>query len=300
MKSRLHRWLPSALPFLLAACASTNEPAGPPLLPPPPVVASAPAAPRAAQAPSPTASRASEAQLTVAQRREIFEAAWSRLAELHFDPALGGVDWKAVHEKTAPKVDGCKDDDALLEVLNDMCAALGHSHVAVMPPEGAEERDIEKSLAALPATEDREEKRASAEAELFGDTGIRASAIEDGIVVVSVAAGSPAEKAGIRVGDAIEAIGDLSSQRLLSLAKGHHVDPTGRGVIPYVVQARLTGNVGTRAKLTVSRAGEKRELEVERVAPDVPPVRFGTLGAMHADFEKRTLPGGVLYVRFSP
>src|SRR5262245_41556210 len=81
------------------------------------------------------ATAAKKPSLSQSQRREVFEAAWARIPELHYDPALGGVDWKAVHDATAPKVDACTSDAELVTVLNDMLGALGHSHVGVFPPD---------------------------------------------------------------------------------------------------------------------------------------------------------------------
>ena len=86
--------------------------------------------------------------LTSGQKTEIFDAAWTTIAERHYDPTLGGVDWKQVHTQVAPRVDAATNDAEFLAAMRGMTTALGQSHINVMPPDEEVEREAKQDATA--------------------------------------------------------------------------------------------------------------------------------------------------------
>ena len=108
----------------------------------------------------------------------VFERAWSLVADRHYDPKLGGMDWKAAGEKFGAQAAAAKDEAALYAVLNAMLDPLDDSHTHAVAPTQAQER--------------RTQQRAR--------TGFGMTRLEGRWVVNEVLPGSPAAEAGVQVG----------------------------------------------------------------------------------------------------
>lgn len=255
----------------------------------------------------------SRPSLSVEQRREIFEDAWKRIGEKHYDPAMGGVDWSAVKLRYAPKVDAAGSEGELVTVLNEMVGELKHSHVGVMPPDhrgrakrasvatknsGAPEKSEGPGAAAPGAN--APEKPPITEERKPGIAGLRAAYVDGMVLVTSVAEGGPAARAGVRPGDAIVAIdGDPVSALLEELHR--QPDTHVAGVVPYAINGALGGRAGSKVTLKLQAPdGSSRDASLERSAPEIAPLELGALGSMEAEFESRILDGNILYVRFTP
>lgn len=110
--------------------------------------------------------------------RAVFARVWQLVADLHYDPRLGGVDWRAAPETYGPRALAAADDRALYRVLNAMLEPLGDSHTQALTPQQAEDRRT-RTLAR---------------------TGFNLVRVEGSWVVSEVLPGTPAERAGIRAG----------------------------------------------------------------------------------------------------
>lgn len=108
----------------------------------------------------------------------VFERAWSLVADRHYDPKLGGMDWKAAGEKFGAQAAAAKDEAALYAVLNAMLDPLDDSHTHAVAPTQARER--------------RTQQRAR--------TGFGMTRLEGRWVVNEVLPGSPAAEAGVQIG----------------------------------------------------------------------------------------------------
>jgi carboxyl-terminal processing protease len=219
--------------------------------------------------------------LSAEAKEELLDATWTTVAEKHFDPTLGGVDWAAAREKARPAVAAARDSEELARALNAMTDALGHSHVGVMAPDDGGEDDEERPSGP-------------------GWIGVDAALVEGRVLVVRVREGSPAAAAGIRPGDALLSIDGAPVSVAERRARARNDERT-EAYVPYVVERDLAGPVGSVAHLRLESAdGALREVGVERVRPPYDAVVFGDLGALAADFESRRLDDGALYVRFRP
>jgi carboxyl-terminal processing protease len=67
----------------------------------------------------------------------VFDAMWRTVDEWYFDPAMGGIDWKAVCREWRPKAARAETPAALyLEVLIPVLDQFQTSHVDLRPPDG--------------------------------------------------------------------------------------------------------------------------------------------------------------------
>jgi hypothetical protein len=67
----------------------------------------------------------------------VFDTMWKTVDELYFDPAMGGIDWKAVRREWRPKAAQAETAAALyFDVLFPVLDQLQSSHVDLRPPGG--------------------------------------------------------------------------------------------------------------------------------------------------------------------
>jgi carboxyl-terminal processing protease len=113
-----------------------------------------------------------------AQNLVVFERIWQLVADHHYDPKLGGVDWRAAGEKFGAEAVAAPDDVALYRVCNAMLELLNDSHTHALTPARAAER--------------RTRVRAR--------TGFSMTRLENRWVVSEVLPDSPAAVAGVKPG----------------------------------------------------------------------------------------------------
>jgi carboxyl-terminal processing protease len=217
--------------------------------------------------------------LTLAERREVFDAAWKEIREKHFDPKMNGVDWDAVHARTAPKVDAAHDDEEFTDVMAEMILTLGQSHIGIAPPQA----DVETS-----------------KSDAQGTVGLHAGFVEGKLVVTRVEPGSPADLAHVAPGTEILTVGGKPVSKILEDLP-RTLGERWQGVVPYVVDDAIRGPVGEKLRIGIAAPdGAPREIDLVRVEPRIPAFRFGYLGTIPVEFESRMLPGEIVYVRFTP
>jgi carboxyl-terminal processing protease len=146
-------------------------------------VAQSPTIPAAA--PSKTGAKAP----AKSQRQVIFDKVWTTVRDRHYDPTLGGLDWIAVKRKYLPLALRAGNDGAFYATLNQMLGELKQSHLGAIPPQ-----EITPADGGAGGSDEREGSG--------GETGITALLVGGKALITRVAEGSPAEKAGIRPGEA--------------------------------------------------------------------------------------------------
>ncbi len=147
------------------------------------------------------------------EKIEVFHQAWGYLRDQFFDPKFNGVDWNAVKAEYEPQIAGASTTDEMRRLLNMMVGELNSSHSGAGGGGGG----------AGPAT---------------GRLGVRfdrAACENSGNLKISeVIALGPANVAGIKAGDTIEAV------------DGVKLDGHGN------LDALLDHTIGKRVLLTVS------------------------------------------------
>jgi tricorn protease len=63
--------------------------------------------------------------------RQIYQESWRMLRDYFYDPAMHGVDWKAIRAKYEPLVDRVADRSDLSEILHEMSGELSALHIYV-------------------------------------------------------------------------------------------------------------------------------------------------------------------------
>jgi C-terminal peptidase prc len=246
---------------LLAACSRLPSPAAfAPTAPPAP---SATAAPQATLAPPtatlvpptvtpapPTATPAPPtatavpldptptlAPVAAEERAEIFEQVWNIVRDSYVYEDYGGVDWEAAREEFSPRVEAAATPEEFYGVMRELIDRLGDEHSRFESPQ---------EVAAQQAEYEGDAR--------YGGIGAKIRDVEDGGLVVSLAPGGPAERAGIQQRDVIIAVNGIP-----------FIDTAAHG--PDGPIGVVRGEPGTTVRLTVRTAGQPpREVEVMREA----------------------------------
>ncbi|MBI5767698.1 MAG: peptidase S41 [Verrucomicrobia bacterium] len=118
-------------------------------------------------------------QVDLATRNlRVFSAAWSLVADAHFDPKVQGVDWPAAAKKFGPEAAAATDKKSLYAAINRMLDLLNDSHTRALAPEQASERHTQ----------------------VRARTGFNMTRLDGRWAVAEVVPGSPAEAAGVKRG----------------------------------------------------------------------------------------------------
>jgi carboxyl-terminal processing protease len=197
---------------------------------------------------------------------ETFDKAWSLIYESHFDPEFNGVDWEALRDELRPQVEQIESEKQLRAIIRDMLSRLNQSHFALLPRDTVDGEEA-------PAEENSDESDSG-----VGVVGFDFRLIDEQLLVTDIDEGGAAERAGIRPGWALTAIGDREIRELLERIQG--MDRLeGLNVIAHaMVTERLTGAIGSEVKLTFQDTqDESSELTLERDAPPGESIQFGNL-----------------------
>lgn len=244
-----------------------------------------------------------------------FDRAWELIRDTHFDPELNGVDWDAVRAELRPKAAAAQDIHEIRALLGDMLGRLGQSHFAVIPAEiespaadgPGEGSDDGADHGADDGADDGAGGQADADPGIdVGDgiPGFDVRLIDGSLVVVSVRAGSPAERAGVRPGWALLGVRDRSVTDMLDTLAASVTDAATAGfhAWQYASEA-VKGRPGSTAPMAFDTPAGERTVEIERIRPPGEPVKFGNLPPMQTEFASRWIdtPGDVRigYIHFN-
>ncbi|MBI2512464.1 MAG: hypothetical protein HYV96_10810 [Opitutae bacterium] len=216
-------------------------------------------------------------------RRETFDVVWSTVNEAYFDPKFGGVDWRAVREKYAARLDAVADKPALRALLQQMLGELHRSHFAIMP------RD-----AAVFAPEERVR---------IGTIGAEVAWVDDAVVFTRLKVGRAAAAAGVPPGAAVRAIDDRELGKILLLLQndaGFDRLRAGQHLAAWV-KSKFAAPVGTKLRLAIEPVGaETRTVEIESAPHEgVWSEPVGSFPSFPLEVETRREPEGVTYLRFN-
>jgi C-terminal processing protease CtpA/Prc len=151
-------------------------------------------------------------------RIDAAERVWQLVAERFYDPRLNGVDWPAVRERTLARAAAAESDAQFYRELKAMVAELRDSHTEVLSPREAV--DARRFVAAR--------------------AGITLTLIDGQVVVLEVEPETPADEAGVRPGDIVLGINEISLdarfvRNALSDPSTERLDPAagdGPGALP--------------------------------------------------------------------
>ncbi|MFN7975638.1 MAG: S41 family peptidase [Acidobacteriota bacterium] len=147
-----------------------------------------------------------------------FDAVWSIINDVYYDPSFGGVDWTAAGDRYRTRVAGLAavGGREFVEIVTQMIAELRSTHYRLVP------RDRVKS------GESRDTQP--------GRIGLELRWIEESAVVWALLPGTPAEGSPLRPGFVVTAINgrdDGALHERHAPAIGHEVNPLRKRIVPY-------------------------------------------------------------------
>ena len=250
-------------------------------------------------------------------RQQTFELVWQTVNRTFQDPKFNGVDWKAVHDRYAPRVAATTTDAELYPLLQMMVNELHQSHFWVIAPEAIPKLrpkpksthpgDLEEE-----AADDAEEPEAETALDLIKEQladrlstgiGLDLRIVDDTVLISRVDPGSPAARARLRPGFVIKSVDGMSMrQALAELEMNPILRDIIRPEIPFVLAAKyINGNATDTIELTYTDALNitrhmriaREKLKGEMSEP------VGNLPSFYTDFEAKRLAGGLGYIRFN-
>ncbi|NWF81372.1 MAG: PDZ domain-containing protein [Chloroflexi bacterium] len=213
---------PTGTPIAVVAATTAIPPA-------PPATAAAPAPTRAPGRPAPLSvvveTLPTATPIGAALRRQVFNEVWNTINEKYLYPDFGGVDWAAVRDEFAPRIETAPSDEAFFTLLSEMVGRLRDDHSRFLPPSAAQREDL---------------RTTGREAQV--GIGVIGLPLSDGLLIQHVFPASPAERAGLRARDRIVAIDGA-----------------------FYADGDIQGPVGSQVRLTVVRPGaQSRDIVITR------------------------------------
>lgn len=209
--------------------------------------------------------------LDARQRMRIFDKVWKTIDRWYYDPAFGGVDWKAVGEDFRPRALAAPGDDAFYALISEMVARLNDSHTYYEPP-------VKDSMLARAGGRGR---------------GFEVAEIEGRFVVTSVDPALAALQSGIRPGLALRAIDGQAVEERVREADA---------LIRRSVGLSSEKTLAFARRLLILRAPAEQPMALAFVDPMGNPVEARIEKALASSTEpvaSRRLASGLGYVRWT-
>ena len=232
-----------------------------------------------------------------------------------YDPKFNGVDWKAVHDRYAPRIALVTSDRELYGLLQLMVNELHQSHFWIIPPEAipkllpkhdegsdqenADESDSEEREPETPL--DRIKQKLTER--LSTGIGIDLRVVDGSVLISRVEPGSAAARAGLRPGFAIRSVdGKPLSEVIAQIEKDPIFHDIIKPEIPLVLVANyINGDLRNSVLLTYSDARNlPRRVRItrEKLKGEMSPP-IGNLPPIYTEFEAKHLAGNIGYIRFN-
>jgi len=249
------------------------------------------------------------------KRRKSFEIVWQTVDKSFYDPKFNGVDWKAVHDRYAPRIALVTSDRELYGLLQLMVNELHQSHFWIIPPEAipkllpkhdegsdqenADESDSEEREPETPL--DRIKQKLTER--LSTGIGIDLRVVDGSVLISRVEPGSAAARAGLRPGFAIRSVdGKPLSEVIAQIEKDPIFHDIIKPEIPLVLVANyINGDLRNSVLLTYSDARNlPRRVRItrEKLKGEMSPP-IGNLPPIYTEFEAKHLAGNIGYIRFN-
>lgn len=259
------------------------------------VLALAAALPTTAFADTPAAAAGARTDaVTDIRAKETFAIVWERLQRSGFDGQYDGVDWNRLKAEHQADIEGAQDLKSLRREIGELIAAIGVSHLSLVPAESLPESG----------------KTAASD----GTVGLRLALVDDALLVAMVEPGSPAAAAGIRPGWRVDRIDGMQTAKAIG-ALAEQLAGASRRRAELLFQHRVNGVIGEtepgrrialRLRDTAGRAhirtlaAAKKEGASVRLLPGMPPMTLRYLSrrepladggcALHVAFDLWAMP----------
>jgi carboxyl-terminal processing protease len=173
----------------------------------------------------------------------VFEEVWQTVNKSFFDPKFNGVDWAALKTTYAPQIQKAKTQAEATDLINQMLGELKVSHTRYYTPD-------DPAYYQLLGIFDRDESVRKKRKPFFPKDkveytgiGIFTKELDKQTFISGVLDGSPAEKAGLKVGDRISSVDGKPFQPVQSFK--------GKENKSVVVEVQRTSDVGSLRQIKV-------------------------------------------------
>jgi carboxyl-terminal processing protease len=235
----------------------------------------------AAALPQPVFAQAAQAADPAGPAMESFVQVWTAIRDTHWQERPGGLDWQAIRTEFEPRIAAAQNRTEVRSVLSEMLARLGQSHFGIIPA------TVYSDLGSGRGGEQT--------------TGIDVRLLGNDVVVTEVAAGSPAEAAGVKPGWVLVRVGGRDMGDLIERFKAA---AASRGlklglVLASSLQEWLSGPEGATIPATFLDGNDAAvELQLPTAPPRGTPIQFGNLPTIRVWYEDRRY-GDTTYIRFN-
>ncbi|HEY2156178.1 MAG TPA: S41 family peptidase [Isosphaeraceae bacterium] len=209
---------------------------------------------------------------------ESFEVVWKTIRDTHFDPKLGGLDWKAVHDELKPRVEKAATMAEARAAMTEMLGRLKQTHFGILASEALHEADDS------PGGD--------------GQPGFDIRLVEGRVLVTAVDPGSPAEKAGVKPAWIVEKIRGKPVDELLAAAAKAYAKA---GLVPVrqilTLIRRLEGPPGSTVGVDfLDSRDQPVHLDLKLDKPKGTAAHFGNLPTYYVHFLSKRIGGSIAYV----
>ena len=272
---------------------------------------------RPASKPVAKAEFTAESQLTELQKRrlESFNIVWQTIKDNYFDQTFSGLNWEKIKLEYKPLVLSAATDVQFHQILQKMINRLNRSHFAIIPPEVYEEIENTKLQASLreesqngsDMDEDSGEENQSEKFELeplskYG-IGIDLRLINNQLIITRIEKNSAAEKAGLKLGFAVEKINGVSLKELLEKLEIWETDKKSvkhflpLQLVNYIFNSELDDEIA----LTIyDEKNQSKEIKIKREKIKGETITIGKhFPEQFLTFEAESIDEKVGYIRFN-
>lgn len=206
-------------------------------------------------------------QLSVKNRREVFEKVWKEIRDHFYDPQFHGISWDAIYSQYRPKVAASTNDEEFYGLIKQMAGELHDAHTRFNTPTEWQYRKKHEGVS----------------------LGFGVDEVDGKLAVISVRNASEAEKAGVQPGMVVAEIDGHSLETLIADAKAKLISSsTERADRLHLYRELLGGADRSTVKLRFQRAdGTGLDVELTRQTFPSPP-----------EVQALVLRSGMGYVRF--
>jgi carboxyl-terminal processing protease len=173
----------------------------------------------------------------------VFEEVWQTVNKSFFDPKFNGVDWTALKTTYAPQIQKAKTQAEATDLINQMLGELKVSHTRYYTPD-------DPAYYQLLGIFDRDESVRKKRKPFFPKDkveytgiGVFTKEVDKQTFISGVLEGSPAQKAGLKVGDRLSRVDGKPFQPVQSFV--------GKENKPVVVEVQRTSDVGSLRQIKV-------------------------------------------------
>ena len=220
-----------------------------------------------------------QSNLTPVQHKQLdasFEKVWRTVKQRHFDPKLGGLNWKKIRKEYRPRIIRAKTMNEGRAIINEMLGLLKQSHLKVIP--GAvysQDNDY--------------------------TPGLDLRVLDGRAIVTRVEPESPASAAGIMQGWEITEVFGRAVEPIIKRVESDYPIDTQKGEIKHsLIMSLIQGNPDTNIDIQFGdAAGNLISHKLYRAAPRGAKIRDGKLPPFPFWIDINELENGIRVVKFN-